>query len=258
MGAAIQGVGHGVLTADAPWADILNRCGNVVLLDLAQTITGKVANVGHAFSHNNLGDCSGHYAGLACPPRLGSIAPGNIAGVVRHSARAGDTQGVSITVVCQHPTNILLVARSAAETAEFASRPLDIVSLSIFRLPCNRVSGKVFIVIPLGGITLAVHSGKTGFRCIYTSAVCDKERIVAAVGFFFHRSCGTAVAYIDVFEVVFPNGRLLTRSIPVVNCIITNCHVISNHITHIKHCNGCSVECTFANGYDTFRDINLS
>ena len=88
MGAAIQVVGLGVLTADTPFADIRNRCSNIVLLDLAQTITGKLANVGHAVSHNNLGDCSGRYAGLAFPPRLDSIAPGNIAGVVPNAINA--------------------------------------------------------------------------------------------------------------------------------------------------------------------------
>ena len=257
MGAAIQVVGLGVLTADAPWTDILNRCGNVVLLDLAQTITGKVANVGHAASHNNPCDCSGRYAGLAFPPRLGSLAPGNIAGVVLHIARAVDTQGVSITGVYQRPTNILHVARSAAITSIAAKRPLDIVSLSSFRIPCNRGSS---LFIPLGGITRAVHRGKTGFRCIYTSAVCYKERIFAVAGFFFHRSRSTAIAYIDVFEIVFPCRKFLRSAgiIPVVNCIITNCHAFSKHITHIKYCNGCSVECTCANGCDIFRDINLS
>ena len=165
MGAAIQGVGHGVLTADAPCADLRNRCGNVVLLDLAQTIAGKLANVGHAVSHNNFGDCSGRYAGLAFPPRLGSIAPGNIAGVVRHSAPAGDTQGeFIITLVCQRPRNIVLVAGGTARTGSAALRPLDIVSLSSYRFPCNRGSS---LFIPLGGKTLPGHRTKTSSCCCY-------------------------------------------------------------------------------------------
>ena len=164
MGAVMQLVGLGVLTADAPCADLRNRCGNVVLLDLAQTIAGKLANVGHAVSHNNPCDFSGLYTGLAFPPRLGSPAPGNIAGVVRHSAHAGDTQGVSITVVCQRPRNIVLVAGGTARTGSAALRPLDIVSLSSFRFPCNRGSS---LFIPLGGKTLPGHRTKTSSCCCY-------------------------------------------------------------------------------------------
>ena len=136
--------------------------------------------------------------------------------------------------------------------------PLGIVNLSSYRIPCNRASSTGFIVIPLGGIACAVYSIKTGFRCIYTSAVGHKERIVAVTGFCFHRICDTVIAYIDVFEIVFPSGLVLTRSIPVVNCIITNFHAFSKHITHIKYSSGRSVERTASNGCDTFRDINLS
>lgn len=94
--------------------------------------------------------------------------------------------------------------------------PLGIVSLSSYRIPCNRASSTGFIVIPLGGIACAVYSIKTSFRCVYASAVGHKERMVAVTGFCFHRICGTDITYIDIFEVVFPPAILgLLNSIPV-------------------------------------------
>ena len=75
-------------------------------------------------------------------------------------------RGVSLALNVDLHARELLLAELGGTLGDMLY-PFSIVGLSLFRRSCIWSPRKVFRLIPLGGKTLAVHSGKTSSCCCY-------------------------------------------------------------------------------------------
>ena len=157
---------------------------------------------------------------------------------------------------CRYTTDIRIIS-NFNRICRIIQSPFCIIIFAVLRLTCICRIGKICFFMPFHSVTRARNSLKTCLRCIYLPTICHKNSMFTDIGICLYRIRGTTVAYINIFKIIFPDRFFLFCRVPVVNHILTNRHIFSKHITHIKYSDRCSVECTFTNRCNILGDVHF-